>query len=189
MNGPLPMFGITLPLGSIKSTAESAVKLSSSVSRTSARTLTPPALVTPEAAQSAARSDPIAPARNYRIIIPLAVGFLIIAAAAIWFYQRGANRAWAREQIPRIEALAKLQKYFEAFDLATKTQEYLPDNPAIARLMPAISDAISVTTEPAGATVFLRRFKPDAAGKSPPREKVGSTPINGLRVAPYSQSL
>ena len=127
--------------------------------------------------------DATATRRNYRVIIPLAVGFLIIAAAAIWFYQRGANRAWAREQIPRIEALAKLEKYFEAFDLATKTQEYLPDDPAIARLMPAISDAISVTTEPAGASVFLRRFKPDAAGKSPPREKVGTTPINGLRVA------
>ena len=136
----------------------------------------PPDPVTPQ-------SEPRATSLNYRVIIPLAAVFLIIAAAAIWFYQRSANRAWAREQIPRVEALAKLQKYFEAFDLATKTQQYLPDDPAIARLMPTISDAISVTTEPAGATVFLRRFKPDAAGKSPPREKVGTTPINGLRVA------
>jgi serine/threonine protein kinase len=137
-----------------------------------------------QSSQSISRKfEPIALLGNYRISIPLATGLLIIVATAIWFYWRSANLAWAREQIPRIEGLVKLQKYFEAYDLATRTQEYLPDDPVIARLMPAISDAISVTTEPAGATVFLKRFKPDAAGKSPPREKVGTTPINGLRVA------
>lgn len=144
----------------------------------------PPGPVTTQASPLVTPAgEPRATTRNYRIIIPLAACSLIIAATAIWFYQRSANRAWAREQIPRVEALAKLQNYSEAFDLATKAQQYLPDDPAIARLMPAISDAISVTTEPAGATVFLRRFKPDAAGKSPPREKVGTTPISGLRVA------
>ncbi len=175
-----PRYIETVPKRGYRFIAE--VKESEPVKPAEPVTLSEP--VTPPVAQTVIPGvEPRPVRRNYIIIVPLTVGFLIIAATAVWFYQRSANLAWAREQVPRVEGLAKLQKYFEAYDLATRAQEYLPDDPAITRLMPAISDAISVTTEPSGATVFLRRFKPDAAGKSPPREKVGTTPINGLRVA------
>lgn len=102
----------------------------------------------------------------------------IIATAAIWFYVRNANLKWAREQIPRIEQLAAEQKHFEAYDLALGALKYVPDDPTIARLMPTISDNITVTTEPPGAEVYIKRFLPNAANQS-----IGSTPIHDLRVA------
>jgi eukaryotic-like serine/threonine-protein kinase len=115
--------------------------------------------------------------------IALAVIAMAVVAAAVWFYWRSTNLRWAKEQIPHIVQLAQEQKYFEAYDTAIQVLKYLPDDPAIARLMPTISDTISVETEPAGASVFLKRFSPDQSGRLPPRELVGATPINNLRIA------
>jgi len=49
--------------------------------------------------------------------------------------------------------------------------------------MPTISDTLTVTSEPSGAQVYLKRFSPDAAGNFPPRQLVGTTPIRDLRIA------
>ncbi|HXU37847.1 MAG TPA: protein kinase [Blastocatellia bacterium] len=102
----------------------------------------------------------------------------LIATAAIWFFVRNANLKWAREQLPRIEQLAAEQKHFEAYDLAERASKYVPDDPTIARLMPTISDNITVTTEPPGAKVYIKRFSQDAK-----RQLIGSTPIHELRTA------
>jgi serine/threonine protein kinase/formylglycine-generating enzyme required for sulfatase activity/predicted esterase len=123
-----------------------------------------------------------APSARRRIALALAVT-AIVAGVATLFYLRGANLRWAREQVPRINQLAQEQKYFDGYDLALKASRYLPDDPTIARLMPVLSDNITVTTEPAGARVYLKRFSQDGAGKFPPRELIGSTPITNLRVA------
>lgn len=111
------------------------------------------------------------------------IAALVIVAGAAWFYRNSVNVKWAREQVTRIEQLALAQKYFEAYDLAVAAQKYLPDDATITRLMPTISDTLSVTTEPAGAQVYLKRFSPDEAGNFPPRELMGTTPINNLRIA------
>jgi hypothetical protein len=55
--------------------------------------------------------------------------------------------------------------------------------PVLVRLMPTISMTISVTTEPAGAQVYLKRFSPDAPGGLPARQLAGTTPLTNLRVA------
>ncbi|HYE66404.1 MAG TPA: protein kinase [Pyrinomonadaceae bacterium] len=111
------------------------------------------------------------------------IASLIVLTIVGWFYRRSVNLKWAKEQIPRVEQLAQAGNYFEAYDLAVAVQKYLPDDPTITRLMPTISDTISVVTEPAGAEVYLKRFAPDAEGKSPTREPLGTTPINNLRIA------
>src|SRR5260370_17415681 len=49
--------------------------------------------------------------------------------------------------------------------------------------MPVISNTISVKTDPPGAQVYLKRFLPDKAGDFPPRQLVGTTPIDNLRIA------
>jgi eukaryotic-like serine/threonine-protein kinase len=117
-----------------------------------------------------------------RVALALAVT-VIVAGAAIWFYWHGANLRWARAQIPRINQLAQEQKYFDGYDLALKASRYLPNDATIARLMPVLSDSLTVTTEPAGARVYLKRFSQDGAGKFPARESIGVTPINNLPVA------
>jgi serine/threonine protein kinase/formylglycine-generating enzyme required for sulfatase activity len=108
---------------------------------------------------------------------------LVLAGGGLWYYWRSANLKWARLSVTRIEELAKSKNYFEAYDLAVKVQKYLPNDPTIARLMPTLSDDLTVTTEPAGARVYLKRFSPDQSGNFPARQLVGTTPLNNLRIA------
>ncbi|HEX8921978.1 MAG TPA: bifunctional serine/threonine-protein kinase/formylglycine-generating enzyme family protein, partial [Pyrinomonadaceae bacterium] len=117
-----------------------------------------------------------------RIVLTLAA-VLLIAGGVLWFYWRSVNLKWAKQAVPRVEELTRAQNYFEAYDLAVKVQKYLPDDPTIARLMPTIADDLTVSTEPVGARVYLKRFLPDAAGNFPPRQFVGTTPIKNLRIA------
>ena len=48
--------------------------------------------------------------------------------------------------------------------------------------MAAISDSISVTTEPPGAAVYLTRFTADAATAAP-RQRLGTSPLTNVRIA------
>ncbi|MEN3331201.1 MAG: eukaryotic-like serine/threonine-protein kinase [Blastocatellia bacterium] len=115
--------------------------------------------------------------------IAFAVIAIAITVAAVWLIWRNANLRWARAQMPRIEQLAQAQKYFEAYDLAAQVTKYLPDEPTLARLLPVISDTLNATTEPAGASVYLKRFLPDESSRFPQRELLGTTPISNLRIA------
>jgi serine/threonine protein kinase/formylglycine-generating enzyme required for sulfatase activity len=116
-------------------------------------------------------------------IVAIVMAAVLLASIAVWVVWHRRNLSWARRQVPRIEALSSNGNYFAAYDLATETQKYLPNDPAITRLMPTISDTLTVTSEPSGAQVYLKRFSPDAAGNFPPRQLVGTTPIRDLRIA------
>ena len=107
----------------------------------------------------------------------------IVSAVALFFYWRSLNVKWAREQLPRIEELSQAGDYFQAYDLAARARDHLSDDPTLARLMPAISDDLTVETEPAGASVYLKRFSPDESGGFPPRELVGTTPLTHHQIA------
>ncbi len=110
--------------------------------------------------------------------IIIAAIILLCTIGGGWVFKRITNQRWAHEQIPHIEQLTQNQKHFEAYDLALQTLPYLPNDPTIARLMPTISDNLTVTTQPAGAQVFLQRFAPNAK-----RELIGVTPMQNLRIA------
>ncbi|HKR60979.1 MAG TPA: bifunctional serine/threonine-protein kinase/formylglycine-generating enzyme family protein, partial [Pyrinomonadaceae bacterium] len=133
----------------------------------------------PTSTGSVARLGKAARSRTGLIVL----GALILAAAAGSFIWRRANVKWAEAQVPKIEALAQAQKFYEAYDLAVSAQRYLPQDSTITRLMPIISHTISVKTDPAGAQVYLRRFVTDDAAKSASRQLLGSTPLENLRVA------
>lgn len=107
---------------------------------------------------------------------------LIVATAGVLFYRHQANLKWARNSISRVEELARAGRYFEAYDLAVGIRKYLLNEATIMRLMPMISDDLSVTTEPAGAQVYLRRFSPDGSGPVPPRQLVGTTPLTHRQI-------
>src|SRR5258705_5504293 len=141
-----------------------------------------------EKGRSTSETKPETTAANPRktvLSIPLLVAVVVLLALAsgVWFFWHRANVKWAERQVPSIERLAQEQKFFEAYDLATATQKYLPDNPTISRLMPVISNTISVKTDPPGAQVYLKRFLPDKVGTFPERQLVGTTPIDNLRIA------
>ena len=110
------------------------------------------------------------------------VAIAILAGGGWWLKQRADVEA-ARARLPQITALADARRYFEAYDLALQVEPYLPGDSTIAGLMPTISDTISATTDPPGATVYLKRFVPDAAGALQTRQAVGTTPLKNHRIA------
>ena len=113
----------------------------------------------------------------------LIVSMVVLMLIAAWYLWHRSNIKWAKAQVPQIEALAQQQKYFEAYALAIDAQTYLVDDPTISRLLPTISELISVETDPPDAEVYLKRFAPDPAGRFPPRQLIGTTPLKDLRVS------
>jgi eukaryotic-like serine/threonine-protein kinase len=114
------------------------------------------------------------------VVIALAA---MLVAAAVFYCWRSANLKWARDQVPRIEELAQAERFFDAYDLALRVKKYLPEEATITRLMGTMADDLSVSTDPPGAQVYLKRFAPDESGNFPPRQLVGVTPINHLQIA------
>jgi eukaryotic-like serine/threonine-protein kinase len=109
-----------------------------------------------------------------------AISALVVAGAYIWL--KGYRIDRARENLKKVEDLARAERNFEAYDLAMQVDSVLPGDENLAKLWPAISDSLTVHSEPDGARVYLRRFQPDANGKFPRREFVGQTPLEGLRI-------
>ena len=117
-------------------------------------------------------------------MVALSVLLLVtaITAGAIWLAQRNRRIRWATNSVDQVAHLAQSHKYFEAYDLATAIRKYLPDDPRLPRLMLEITDDLAISTEPAGAQVYLRRFAADASGHLPSRYLVGTTPIRDLPI-------
>jgi eukaryotic-like serine/threonine-protein kinase len=129
---------------------------------------------------SSAASVSVPVVRSWRAAA-IAAAVTVLAAVG-WFAWQASNMRWARTQLAQITALAEANQYFEAFDLALQVEPYLPGDSTLAGLMPVISDSVSVTTTPPGATVYLRRFTNDAA-TAPSRQLVGTTPFTNARIA------
>jgi serine/threonine protein kinase/formylglycine-generating enzyme required for sulfatase activity len=107
----------------------------------------------------------------------------VVLVVALFFYWRALNVKWARGQLAKIEEMSQAGDFFQAYDLAARVRDYLPDDPTLARLMPAISDDLTVETEPAGASVYLKRFSPDETGSFPARRLIGTTPLTHHQIA------
>lgn len=114
--------------------------------------------------------------------IALASFVLAILAVGGWFYWQNRNLNWARESVKRVEDLAKSDKTFEAYDLVLQINKYLPNDENLAKLMPLVSDNLSVKTEPSGAKVYLKRFQSDEGGKFPERALLGETPLENRQI-------
>jgi serine/threonine protein kinase/formylglycine-generating enzyme required for sulfatase activity len=118
-----------------------------------------------------------------RRTIGLGVAALLLVAAGGWFAWQTANVRWARGQVARVAALAEAGRYFDAFDLAVAVDSYVPGDPTITKVLSTISDTISVTTEPSGATVSLKPFTGGDAATVSSRRRLGTSPFADVRIA------
>lgn len=118
-----------------------------------------------------------------RIALAALALLIILAAAVLVPYRRLMKVQHAGQLLPRIERLAQAGSYFEAYELALQAEEHLKNDSTLANWMPIISHWLTIITQPAGASVYLRRFAPDESGRFPAREYVGITPINHMRIA------
>ncbi len=126
------------------------------------------------------------PGRRVRVpVLALpAVAVLLLLAAAVLVpnWLRG-RREQARALLPQIERLANEGRFGEAYELAVRAEDRLGLDSSLARLMPVVSDSLSVTTQPEGAEVYLRHFAATEEGRASDAVFVGVTPIRDLRVA------
>ena len=110
--------------------------------------------------------------------LPLLAGSAAALLAVLWLGGRYARSQWARHQaIPEATRLAGEDSYVAAFDLAGQAERLVPDDPRLTALWPQISTAISIVTDPAGASVSTKEYA-DAHGEW---RALGRTPIEGLR--------
>jgi formylglycine-generating enzyme required for sulfatase activity/tRNA A-37 threonylcarbamoyl transferase component Bud32 len=131
----------------------------------------------PKATPAALPSPPrAAPRPRHRKPI-LTAALLAAGAAVAYVYWHRSNLAWAAASVPRVEQLAADGDYAAAHTLALRVRRYRPDDPELTRLLAVIADDLSVATDPAGATVTLRRL--DSADKAAPVSVVlGRTPLS-----------
>jgi formylglycine-generating enzyme required for sulfatase activity/dienelactone hydrolase len=97
--------------------------------------------------------------RRKRVAIPallaaIVLGFLLVRSV----YQQSRIR-WARGTLlPEISRLADEDQYAAALAMARQAARYIPADPQLVKLWPAISRTISVTTTPPGADVYIKEY-------------------------------
>ncbi len=113
--------------------------------------------------------------------IAIAIAAVAVVVLAVWGW-RTAQESNARASLTEIAALAQSDRYAEAYELAANAERYLGDDETLATLMHEVSDLLTVTTEPAGARVYLQPFPGEG---STARDSVfaGETPLADYRTA------
>jgi eukaryotic-like serine/threonine-protein kinase len=137
--------------------------------------------VSDRVAQPSAVSGSTTQGQSRRGLVLASVALLAVAVGG-YFLWRAANVRWAKARVAQVATLAEARRYFDAYDLAVTVEPYLPGDPTLAGVMTAISDTVSVTTEPPGAAVYLKRFIGEGASAQA-RHLIGTSPMTNVRIA------
>jgi formylglycine-generating enzyme required for sulfatase activity/cephalosporin-C deacetylase-like acetyl esterase/predicted Ser/Thr protein kinase len=117
--------------------------------------------------------------KRARVAIPALLILLLLVSGVAWLLQRSARTRWATMQaLPEITHLIEQEKFADAFSLAGKANQYIPDDPTLAGLWPIISRPLTLQTTPPGAEVFRKSYQNPAE----PWQSVGRTPLEKVRV-------
>ncbi|MCM2268787.1 MAG: SUMF1/EgtB/PvdO family nonheme iron enzyme, partial [Thermoanaerobaculia bacterium] len=126
----------------------------------------------------APRGAALARLRRPAVALPLAALVVALVAAGVVALQRGRERAAARAELPRLEALVERQELVPAFLLARELGERLPGERAVERLLLATTFPVAIRSTPPGATIDFRGYLDDPDRWHP----LGTTPIEAVRV-------
>jgi serine/threonine protein kinase len=119
--------------------------------------------------------------RKPQVAIPLICAILLIALAAVWFFNRQAKMRWAREErLPEIERLVEenFRDFTEPYNLAVEAEKYIPNDPKLAELFSKCSLNINIETEPPGAEIYMKEYDtPDSDW-----DFLGVSPLESVRL-------
>jgi dienelactone hydrolase len=104
-----------------------------------------------------------------------------LAAGAVAYARHRAGVRWAREEaLPEVERLVEggPADYLAAYRLAVQAERHLHGDPALQKLLIQVSVRPTVTTEPSGATVWVKPY----LERESPWERLGETPIRDVRL-------
>ncbi len=139
-----------------------------------------PASAEPSAAVSA---PPIAmehaPRRLGTYVTAAAIGGAALATGLYWVLTRDTDARWLeREAVPRIEAFLDNANWESAYHLAKEAEARVPGTASLAELWRRIAWRVTITSEPAGATVLRQQY---ADAPDTEWEVLGTTPLNDIR--------
>jgi len=119
--------------------------------------------------------------RRPRVAIPLALLAAGLAAAGFWLASRQTKVRWAREEaLPEIERLVEgsWRDYSEAYELALEAEQFIPGDDRLQQLLSRCSLNLSVTTEPAGAEIYVKNY----VSPSDDWQHLGTSPLESIRL-------
>ncbi len=119
--------------------------------------------------------------RLARVALVGALAAAVGAGALLWM--RHSRRAWAEAAVPRAARLAGEGRWAEAFDLVQRAGRELPGDARLAAVRPEVTDVLSVTTDPAGARVLVRRYEAGRGAEPGPARDLGLTPLRDVALA------
>jgi len=122
-------------------------------------------------------------ARTPRYAVPVAVVLGAVVLAVVLPQRARGARDRARTLLARAVRLVDSSRYAEAYELVARAEPDLRGDSAVVRLIPLVADRLTVTSEPAGARVYVQRFTPEAPQQPPDSVLIGETPIAERRLA------
>ena len=111
-----------------------------------------------------------------------AVAAVALMAALIWPFWRRAQADSARASLPAIAELARDGRFVEAYELAVRAEQAIAGDTVLANLLDEVSDELTVTGDPAGASIHAQRV-PNAGAAMTDSVLLGRTPLRGHRLA------
>jgi formylglycine-generating enzyme required for sulfatase activity len=101
-----------------------------------------------------------------------AILLIAVATVAVWSILRARRMKEAKAMIPRAEQLYAEHKYPESYDVTMQAAAIVPNDDRLLDLITKVTQKVSITSEPSGATVYLERFRGPSA-----RVRAGTTPL------------
>ncbi|NNM04576.1 MAG: SUMF1/EgtB/PvdO family nonheme iron enzyme [Gemmatimonadetes bacterium] len=111
--------------------------------------------------------------------IALLIAGIVTGSGGVWLLSlRNQDALFAARALPRIEQLILDQEFVQAYDLATQLSAVTGPDAVSDEMWEAMSQRVSIESDPSGATVHVQPFSPDA-----PWTELGKTPLVDARVA------
>ncbi|HRV47891.1 MAG TPA: protein kinase [Sedimentisphaerales bacterium] len=117
--------------------------------------------------------------RRRKIAAVMALGLLVATAFALAIAWKHYSTRWAQQDaMAQIDRLIQEKAYFSAFLIAERAARYIPDDPLLANRWPLLSREHSISTQPAGAKVYIRDQFADHGNW----KYIGTTPLKHARI-------
>ena len=121
--------------------------------------------------------------RNRKLLTAITVAAVLVLGGLLGMRYLGnqAEIRWAKDEIlPRVRELVDSSwgDFTDAYDLAIKAEEVIPDHAELQELIARSSLLVNISSNPAGASVYMKKYSQPEADWT----WVGETPLAGLRV-------
>jgi len=132
----------------------------------------------PPASPAVPHAVPGSPFRRAAVAVPVVAVLAAVIAGISWWTLQARERAHARAELVRLEALVAERDLTEAWLLARELEPVLGDDRELERLKLASTWPVSFRSEPPGAEIEFRGYMDDPDIWYP----IGTTPLEAIRL-------